>query len=87
MLNHLKIINELVLFTGISCLVAFFTRQNPVFFYPILLLRMAVIAYCWFVMRRSHPAIVIMIALVLGWCGGYWDNIEGYFHAGHPKTS
>lgn len=85
-MNHLKMINELVLYAGISCLVAFFTRQNPVFFYPIFLLRIAIISYCWFVMPRTPLAFVIIIALMLGWIGGYWDSIEGYFHAETTKT-
>jgi len=82
MLRHLKNINELVLYAGFSCLVAFLTRLNPVFFFPVLMLRLSILSYCIYVISYTEGnkviARIISAAVVVGWIGGYWDLIEVY---------
>lgn len=82
MFSHLKTINELVFYAGLSCLLAFFTRLYPVFFFPSLMLRACVLIYCLysiFTIPYRKPVIdIICIACLLGWLGGYWDLIELY---------
>lgn len=82
MLIHIKNINELVFYAGISCLIAFATRFYPIFFLPVLLLRICLLIYCIYlafsVKYRNHIAGIIAIAMVIGWIGGYWDLIELY---------
>lgn len=82
MLRHLKNINELALYAGLSCMAAFLTRLNPVFFFPLLLLRISILGYCLYIMAYTEGnlaiARIISAALVVGWIGGYWDLIEVY---------
>ncbi|MBW4597520.1 MAG: hypothetical protein KME46_32645 [Brasilonema angustatum HA4187-MV1] len=83
MLRHLKNINELCLYAGLSCLVAFITRLNPVFFFPILMLRLSIVGYCLYIISYAEgnrtTARIISAAVLIGWIGGYWDLIEVYW--------
>jgi hypothetical protein len=83
MIRHLKNFNELALYAGLSCAIAFFTRLNPAFFYPVLLLRLSILLYCFYVVALTENdktlAIIIGAAIFIGWVGGYWDLIEVYF--------
>lgn len=80
MLRHLKNTNELILYASISCGAAFVGRLYPAFFFPILLLRIGVFAYCIYVIasleRNREMAIILGGSLFLGLVGGYWDLIE-----------
>ena len=83
MLRHLVNLNQLVFYAGISCGIAFFTRLNPAFFYPVLLLRLSVLAYCFYaiaVERRKNRMLPLLVAsaLAFGWVGGYFDLLEVY---------
>lgn len=84
MFSHLRTINELVFYAGLSCLLAFFTRLYPVFFFPAFMLRIGVLIYClysMFTIRYRKPVLeIICIGVLLGWIGGYQDLIEVYFH-------
>jgi hypothetical protein len=84
MLRHLKNINELVLYAGLSCLVAFLTRLNPMFFFPVLMLRISILSYCIYIIAGAEGntaiACIISTAVIVGWIGGYWDLIEVYLH-------
>lgn len=81
-LIHIKNINELVFYAGISCLIAFATRFYPIFFLPVLLLRICLLFYCIYlafsIKYRNQIAGIIAIAMLIGWIGGYWDLIELY---------
>lgn len=83
MIRHLKNFNELALYAGLSCAIAFFTRLNPAFFYPVLLLRISILLYCFYVLALAEGdktlAVIIGAAIFIGWIGGYWDLIEIYF--------
>jgi len=89
MLRHLKNLIELTLYAGISCGVAFFTRLNPAFYYPVLLLRLSILAYCVYVIAvaegNRHLALVLGGAVFIGWFGGYWDLIEVYLHYDYAR--
>ena len=80
MLRHLKNTNELILYASISCGAAFVGRLYPAFFFPILLLRIGVFAYCVYVIasleKNREMAIILGGSLFLGMVGGYWDLIE-----------
>jgi hypothetical protein len=79
-MRHLKNINELVLYAVISCGVAFIGRLVPAFYFPILLLRLAIFLYCLYVIasleKNRELAIIIGTSLFVGILGGYWDLIE-----------
>lgn len=84
MIRHLKNFNELALYASVSCAIAFFTRLNPAFYYPVLLLRMAILMYCFYVVALTENdktlACIIGAAIFIGWVGGYWDLIELYLN-------
>lgn len=81
-LRHLKNINELVVYASISCIAAFLGRLFPAFYFPILLLRLGVFGYCFYIISRAEGnkelAVIISGALFIGLIGGYWDLIEIY---------
>ena len=80
MLRHLKNFNELCLYASISCGLAFFTRLNPAYFFPIMLLRIAILVYAFFVIGKVEKNRIfgwcLGAAVLLGLLGGYWDVIE-----------
>ena len=80
MLRHLKNINELVIYSAISCGLSWFSRLNPTFFYVILLARLSVLAYCFYVISGIENnkifSYCLAASLLLGIIGGYWDWIE-----------
>jgi hypothetical protein len=80
MLRHLKNATELTLYAGLSCAAAFLVRLNPALFYPVLLLRLSILGYCWYVIARAEGSLevatVLIAAVFVGWVGGYWDWIE-----------
>lgn len=82
MLRHLKNANELVIYASVSCIAAFIGRMFPAFYFPILLLRLAIFAYCIYVIgfteRNKELAAILGGALFVGMIGGYWDLIEIY---------
>ncbi len=82
MLRHLQNLNELVIYASISCGAAFMGRIFPAFYYPILLLRLGVFAYCLYVIAATENnkelAIILGGALALGMIGGNWDWLEVY---------
>lgn len=84
MLRHLKNANELVLYSGISCGLAFASRLVPGLWFPVLLLRLAVLAYSIYVIanveKNKEFAFVLGGSVMLGCIGGYWDLIEIYFN-------
>ena len=79
-MRHLKNVNELVVYAAISCGVAFIGRLIPAFYFPILLLRLAILLYCLYVVanleNNKELAIIIGVSLFIGMLGGYWDLIE-----------
>lgn len=79
-MRHLKNVNELALYAAISCGVAFVARLIPAFYFPILLLRLAIFLYCLYVIasleKNRELAIIIGTSLFIGMLGGYWDLIE-----------
>ena len=80
MLRHLKNINELIIYSAISCGLSWFSRLNPTFFYVVLLARLSVLAYCIYIVSGIEGNKVFSCclgaALILGIIGGYWDVIE-----------
>jgi hypothetical protein len=80
MLRHLKNLNELTLYAALSCGATFIARINPEFHYPLLLLRLSILAYCWFVIAllENNRAFgwLLGAAILLGLAGGNWDAIE-----------
>lgn len=80
MLRHLKNTNELVLYASLSCGAAYLGRLLPPFYFPILLLRLGIFAYCLYVIgnleKNREFAILLGGALFIGVIGGYWDYIE-----------
>lgn len=84
MIRHFRNFVEISLYAGISCGVAFLVRLNPALFYPILILRIGILLYCWFVIaeveRNRVFGLILGAAVLIGWVGGYWDYFELYFH-------
>ena len=80
MLRHLKNINELIIYTAISCGLSWFSRLNPTFFYVVLLARLSVLAYCVYIISGIEGnkifSYCLGASLLLGIIGGYWDLIE-----------
>lgn len=80
MLRHLKNFNELVLYASISCGLSFFVRLNPSFFYAVLLLRLCVLSYAFYIIAGIEDnrvfGICLGTAVLVGLVGGYWDYLE-----------
>jgi len=80
MLRHLKNINELIIYSAISCGLSWFSRLNPTFFYVVMMARLSVLAYCIYIVSGLEGNKVFSYclgaALVLGIVGGYWDWFE-----------
>lgn len=80
MIRHLRNFNELVIYASLSTGLAYFVRLNPSFYFPVLLLRVAVTAYALFVIASIEHnrafAYALIAAILLGLLGGYWDVIE-----------
>jgi hypothetical protein len=80
MLRHLKNFNELVLYASISCGLSFFVRLNPSFFYAVLLLRLCVLGYAFYIIAGIEDNRVFGVCLgasvLVGLIGGYWDYLE-----------
>lgn len=80
MLRHLKNINELILYSAISCGLSWFSRLNPTFFYVVLLGRLSVLAYCFYIVSGVENnkifSYCLAASLLLGIVGGYWDWLE-----------
>ena len=91
MFRHLKNITELVLYTSVSCGLAFFGRLFPAFYFPILLLRLGVFGYCAYVIGRAENnrdlAFVLGGAMFIGLIGGNWDWIEVWFRFNQEYVS
>lgn len=79
-MRHLLNATELALYASVSCGFAFLTRLLPAFFWPVLLLRLGVFAYCLVVIAKAEGqrelAVVIASAVFIGLCGGYFDYLE-----------
>lgn len=92
MLRHLKNANELVLYASISCGAAFIGRVFPAFYFPILLIRLAIFGYCVYIIAHTEGnkelAVILGGSLFIGLIGGYWDLIEVYlrFDSGQILT-
>lgn len=81
MLRHLQNLNELVIYASISCFAAFIGRLIPAFYFPILLLRLAIVGYCIYIIRgegNKELAVVLCGSVLLGMIGGNWDFFEIY---------
>jgi hypothetical protein len=80
MIRHLRNFNELIIYASISTGLAFFVRYFPPFYFPIMLLRLAVVAYALFVVANVEHnkafAYSLISAILLGLIGGYWDVVE-----------
>lgn len=83
MLRHLKNFNELVLYASISCGLSFFVRLNPAFFWCVLLLRLCVLGYSFYIIAGIEDDKVFGVCLgasvLMGLIGGNWDWIELQF--------
>lgn len=83
MLRHLKNINELIIYSAISCGLSWFSRLNPTFFYVVLLGRLAVLSYCFYIISGIEGnkifSYCLGASLLLGIIGGYWDYLEIQF--------
>jgi len=75
MATHLLRINQWVVYAGLSCAAAFFTRLLPAFTIPMLFLRISILLY---VLRSTAPdrSFLLVTALLAGWLGGYIDILE-----------
>jgi hypothetical protein len=80
MLRHLKNINELIIYSAASCGLSWFSRLNPTFFYVVMMARLSVLAYCFYIVSGIEGnkifSYCLGAALLLGIIGGYWDVIE-----------
>jgi hypothetical protein len=80
MIRHLSNINELVVYASLSAGAAIFSRLNPAFYFPILLLRLSVLCYAIYIIgniQSNRPfALCLIAALILGMIGGNWDYLE-----------
>jgi len=89
-LRHLKNTNELVLYASFSCGAAYLGRLLPPFYFPILLLRLGIFAYCIYVVgnleKNKEFAVILGGAIFLGMIGGYWDYLELLIKYDSPKV-
>lgn len=80
MLRHLKNSQELVLYASLSCGAAWISRLIPPFYIPILLLRLGIFVYCFWVLFKAEGqkelAILIGSALAIGFVGANLDLLE-----------
>ena len=80
MLRHLKNFNELCLYASISCGISFFSRINPSFFLPTILLRLCILIYAFLIIGKTENNRIfgycLGSAILLGTLGAYWDLIE-----------
>lgn len=80
MLRHLKNSQELVLYASLSCGVGFVARLIPAFYIPILLLRLGIFVYCFWILFKAEGqkelAILIGSALLIGLIGANLDLLE-----------
>jgi hypothetical protein len=80
MIRHLKNFNELIIYASLSTGLAFFVRYFPAFYFPVMLLRLAVVAYALFVIASIEHnrafSYSLICSILLGLIGGYWDVIE-----------
>lgn len=83
-MRHLKNFQELAVYGGLSCAVAFFVRINPAFFYPVLLLRISILLYCFYIIALTENeksiAVILGAAIFVGWLGSSWDLFEIYLN-------
>jgi hypothetical protein len=90
MIRHLKNTNELVLYASLSCGAAYLGRLLPPFYFPILLLRLGIFAYCIYVIgnleKNREFAVILGGAVFIGMIGGYWDYIELLIKFDSPKV-
>lgn len=88
-MRPLKHFNELVLYAGLSCQLAFATRLLDFLFYPALLLRLILLWYCIDLMLNVQKSrligLALCAALLIGWAGGYSDLIVLYLRF-DPET-
>lgn len=79
-MRHIKNIQELVLYSAVSCSLAFFTRMFPYMTYPTIMLRLGLAGYCLYIIgtiEGEHIVVnLILASIFLGWLGGYWDHIH-----------
>jgi hypothetical protein len=80
MIRHLSNINELIIYSSLSAGAAIFVRFHPSFYFPVLLLRISLLAYALYVLgsiQQNKPfAYCLLAALTLGLIGGNWDYFE-----------
>lgn len=91
MMRHLKNISELSLYASISCGLAFFARIYPAFYFPILMLRIAILGYSIYIIGGAENnrefAMLLGSAIVIGFVGGNWDWIEVYVRFNQEKLT
>lgn len=91
MFRHLKNITELVMYASVSCGLAFFGRLFPAFYFPIILLRLGVSCYCFYVIGTTENnrelAFILGGAMFIGLIGGNWDYIEVWFRFNQELVS
>lgn len=79
-MRHLGNFNELVFYAALSCLGSFLARTYPGLWVPLVLLRLGVIAYCFWILILGESnkilAGILGTSIFVGAVGGYWDYIE-----------
>lgn len=81
-LINLKNLTEFILWAGGSCAIGFFTRLNPGFLFPVLMLRVGYTLYMMYMIlnakKRSMKFAYIFTGsgVTFGAVGSYWDYFE-----------
>lgn len=79
-LTVLRTATELVLYSSLSCSATFFVRMFPGFYVPVSLLFIAIVLFVYFnSFNGNRLFIVILLSLLFGVLGGYWDYLDIVF--------
>lgn len=90
-MRHLANANELMFYAALSCAASFLARSFPGLWIPLLLLRLGVIGYCFWIIAIGESnkvlAGIIGTSVFIGAVGGYWDYIEVWLRFDNERVS
>lgn len=79
-MRHLQNSQFLTLYASLSCGAGFLARLVPAFFIPLMLLRVAILVYCFVVIFKAENnrevATLVGVAMMVGFLGSQLDLIE-----------
>ncbi len=90
-MRHLANANELMFYAALSCAGSFIARSFPGLWIPLMLLRLGVLAYCFWILILGEGnkvlAGIISSSVLIGAIGGYWDYLEVWLRFDNEKVN